>query len=205
MMNPKKNISGFYWGKGKDQMLTPIQNGQIRTNRSSTIEPVEANQHSQRDLKRHTDRFVNFELPKTLYQQMARLVGNFLQQIVGREDENQNKSSKPEYATQRFYKPISTAGQPREVRGIADRMPRLVDPENPFPNKDLILLGEAKDYPSAVIAIQYDDTVKPVFYEGNQVVARHLYLDSTRGSIRGLLILADGERMPVTIRVITAV
>lgn len=205
MMNLQKNISGFYWGKGKDQMFTPIQHGQIRTNRPSTIEPVDTKQYNQRDLKRHVDRFVNFELPKTLYQQMARLVGNFLQQIVGREDDNQHKSSKLEQATQRFYKPISTAGQPREVRGIADRMPRLVDPENPFPNKDLILLGEAKDYPSAVIAIQYDDTVKPVFYEGNQVVVRHLYLDSTRGSIKGLLILADGARLPVTIRVITAI
>ena len=186
-------------------MLTPIQNGQIRTNHPSSIEPIEANQYNQRDLRRHADRFVNFTLPRTLYQQMARLVGNFLQQIVGREDENQNKSSKPEQAIQRFYKPISTAGQPREVRGIADRMPRLVDPENPFPDKDLILLGEAKEYPSAVIAIQYDETVKPVFYEGNQVVARHLYLDSTRSSIKGLLILADGERLPITIRVITAV
>jgi hypothetical protein len=205
MMNPKKNISGFYWGKGKDQMLTPIQNGQIRANHLSTIEPIEANSYNQRDLRRQAERFVNFDLPKTLYQHMARLVGNFLQQIVGREDGNQHKSSKPEQATQRFYKPISTAGQPREVRGIADRMPRLVDPENPFPDKDLILLGEAKDYPSAVIAIQYDETVKPVFYEGNQVVARHLYLDSTRGSIKGLLILADGTRMPVNIRVITAV
>lgn len=186
-------------------MLTPIQNGQIRANHLSTIEPIEANAYNQRDLRRQAERFVNFDLPKTLYQHMARLVGNFLQQIVGREDDNQHKSSKPEQATQRFYKPISTAGQPREVRGIADRMPRLVDPENPFPDKDLILLGEAKDYPSAVIAIQYDDTVKPVFYEGNQVVARHLYLDSTRGSIKGLLILADGTRMPVNIRVITAV
>ena len=187
-------------------MLTPIQNGQVRTNSTSSIQPIEPNQYDQRDLRRHSDRFVNFELPRTLYQQMARLVGNFLQQITGREDNTEPKSdSKHEFATQRFYKPISTAGQPKEVRGIADRMPRLVDPENPFPDKDLILLGEAKDYPSAVIAIQYDETVKPVFYEGNQVVARNLYLDSTRGSIKGLLILADGVRMPITIRVITAV
>jgi hypothetical protein len=56
-----------------------------------------------------------------------------------------------------------------------------------------------------VIAVQFDDVVKPVFYEGNQVVARHLYLDSTRPSIKGLLVLADGGRIPVTIRVITAV
>lgn len=187
-------------------MLTPIQNGQVRTNRTSRIEPVLSNQYDQHNLRRHPERFVNFALPKALYQQMARLVGNFLQQIVGREEEALYKSNgKPELGTQRFYKPISTAGQPREVRGIADRMPRLVDPENPFPDKDLILLGEAKEYPSAVIAIQYDDVVKPVFYEGNQVVARHLHLDSTRSSIKGLLILADGERMPITIRVITAV
>ncbi|TXH73353.1 MAG: hypothetical protein E6Q85_05875 [Thiothrix sp.] len=187
-------------------MLTPIQNGQIRTKTISSIEPVEANQYDERDLRRNADRFVNFALPKTLYQQMARLVGNFLQQIVGREADNQTKgNNKPEFSTPRVYKPISTAGQPREVRGIADRMPRLVDPEDPFPNKDLILLGEAKDYSSAVIAVQFDDVVKPVFYEGNQVVARHLYLDSTRPSIKGLLVLADGGRIPVTIRVITAV
>lgn len=187
-------------------MLTPIQNGQVRTNNASSIQPIDANQYDQRTLRRHADRFVNFDLPRTLYQHMARLVGNFLQQIVGREEDDQHKSnSKQEFATQRFYKPISTAGQPREVRGIADRMPRLVDPENPFPSKDLILLGEAKDYPSAVIAIQYDEVIKPVFYEGNQVVARHLYLDSTRSSIKGLLVLADGERIPVMIRIITAV
>lgn len=187
-------------------MLTPIQHGQVRTNQASSIEPIEPNQYDERDLRRHSERFVNFALPKALYQQMARLVGNFLQQIVGREEDSQHPNNgKPEFGTQRFYKPISTAGQPREVRGIADRMPRLVDPENPFPSKDLILLGEAKDYPSAVIAIQYDDVVKPVFYEGNQVIARHLYLDSTRGSIKGLLVLADGGRVPVTIRVITAV
>ncbi|HPY39295.1 MAG TPA: hypothetical protein PLM98_02160 [Thiolinea sp.] len=187
-------------------MLTPIQNGQIRTNSTSSIEPVEPNQYDERDLRRHSDRFVNFTLPKALYQQMARLVGNFLQQMVGREaDTNSKSNGKLEFPTHRAYKPISTAGQPREVRGIADRMPRLVDPENPFPNKDLILLGEAKDYPAAVIAIQYDDVTKPVFYEGNQVVARHLYLDSTRTQILGQLVLADGGRLPINIRVITAV
>lgn len=187
-------------------MLTPIQHGQIPTSHLSGIEPVLANQYDQRNLRRHSERFVNFALPKALYQQMARLVGNFLQQIVGREEDLSHKSNgKPEFATQRFYKPISTAGQPKEVRGVADRMPRLVDPENPFPEKDLIFLGEAKEYPSAVIAIQYDDQVKPVCYEGNQVVARHLHLDSTRSSIKGLLILADGERLPVSIRVLTAV
>lgn len=187
-------------------MLTPIQHGQIHTNRTSGIEPILVNQYEQRNLRRHSERFVNFALPKALYQQMARLVGNFLQQIVGREDDLPYKGDgKPEFATQRFYKPISTAGQPKEVRGIADRMPRLVDPENPFPDKDLIFLGEAKEYPSAVIAIQYDDQIKPVCYEGNQVVARHLHLDSTRSSIKGILVLADGERLPITIRVLTAV
>ena len=52
--------------------------------------------------------------------------------------------------------------KPRQVRGIADRMPRLVDPKNPEPRRDSIFLCEAKDYPAAVIAIEFDNATKPI-------------------------------------------
>lgn len=184
-------------------MLTPIQNGRIQgppTLHSTELVPVET--IDKRDSRRQLfERSLHSSLPKSLYQQVTRLVSHFLQQIMGREQEEGSRSK-------RGLVDLSTdQAQPttREVRGIADRMPRLVDPENPFPHKDLVLLGEAKDYPAAVIAIQFDNQTKPVFYEGNQVVARSLYLDSTKPAIDGQLVLADGSRLPIHIRIITAI
>ena len=132
---------------------------------------------------------------KSLYRHVVGLVNQFLNQVMGREG-----------------MPLAEAGptmhnseKPRQVRGIADRMPRLVDPKNPEPCRDSIFLGEAKDYPAAVIAIEYNDTTKPVFYEGNQIIARHLTLDCEETSMGGKLILNDGTRVPVEIMILTAV
>ncbi len=186
-------------------MLTPIQSGQIQAKQTSGVEPLLAvNQVNKRDLRRHL-----FERPsqggihKSLYQQVTRLVSNLLSQIMGREPSRADQQGQT--AALSHFAQGRAENAPREVRGIADRMPRLVDPENPFPNRDMVFLGEAKDYPEAVIAIEYGENTKPVFYEGNQVIARSLYLDSTRPFLDGQLILADGSRLPIHIRIITAV
>lgn len=134
---------------------------------------------------------------KTIYQHVVRLVNQFVNQLMGRQQEGQKEPEQPRENTQN--------GKARQVRGIADRMPRLVDPQNPQPRRDSVFIGEARDYPAAVIAIEYDDDTHPVFYEGNQIVARHLNLNSEEATIDGKLILNDGSRMPIEIVVFTAV
>lgn len=133
---------------------------------------------------------------KTLYKHVVSLVNQFINQVMGREEMPQSSSGQTQAAN---------SNKLRQVRGVADRMPRLVDPKNPEPCRDSIFLGEAKDYPAAVIAIEYDGTTKPVFYEGNQIVARHLNLDCEESAIAGKLVLNDGTRLPVEIMIITAV
>jgi hypothetical protein len=132
---------------------------------------------------------------KSLYRHVVAVVNQFISQIMGREGTPEKKA---------MAETDSLAGV-RKVRGIADRMPRLVDPDNPKPEYDSVFLGEAKDYPAPVLAIEYNDITKPVFYEGNQVVARHLYLDCRDRSIQGQLILNDGTRLPIEIMIFTAV
>ena len=95
--------------------------------------------------------------------------------------------------------------QPRVVRGIADRSPQLVGSGYPPSNRDTVFLGDVQDYPDTIIALQYGEEVKPVYYEGNQIVARFLTLDTSRESIAGSLILTDGQHIPVDIMVLTAV
>ncbi|MEZ5537296.1 MAG: hypothetical protein R3F02_16925 [Thiolinea sp.] len=132
---------------------------------------------------------------KSLYRHMVAVVNQFINQIIGREGTPGKKA-------------IADNGHQvgvRQVRGIADRMPRLVDPANPKPEHDSVFLGEARDYPAPVLAIEYNNMTKPVFYEGNQVVARHLYLDCQDKVIQGQLVLNDGTRMPIEILVFTAV
>ena len=95
--------------------------------------------------------------------------------------------------------------QLRSVRGIADRMPRLVDEHYPFPARDMVFLGESRDYPDKVLALQYDNHWRPVVLEGTQLVARGLHLDTTEPVIQGVLILNDGSSLPIEIHVIIAV
>ncbi|PID34463.1 MAG: hypothetical protein CR976_00125 [Thiotrichales bacterium] len=132
---------------------------------------------------------------KSLLRNVLSLVNQFLGQIMRREGTAGLKSATD----------VEDTSEVRKVRGIADRMPRLVDPSNPKPQNDSVFLGEAKDYPVPVLAIEYNDMTKPVFYEGNQVVARHLYLDCAQKEISGQLVLNDGSRLPVEIVVLTAV
>lgn len=131
---------------------------------------------------------------KSLYRHVVAMVNQFLNQIM-RRDEGTPQLKAREYQ----------ATEVRQVRGIADRMPRLVDPANPKPQNDSVFLGEAKDYPAPVLAIEYNGMTKPVFYEGNQVVARHLYLDCQEKEIAAKLVLNDGTRLPVDIIIFTAV
>lgn len=188
-------------------MLTPINNsGQIQTRQVGGIEPVlvEPDQVSRRLARKH---LLGQEtgVHKSLYQHLTRLVSNFLSQIMGR-DQDEKPRALPNQNKQRLTGSLpANSNEPLVVRGIADRMPRLVNPDDPFPSRDLILLGEARDFPEPVLAVQYGDVIKPVFYEGNQVVARNLYLDCTQPSLDGQLVLADGTRMPVIIKIITAV
>ena len=161
----------------------------------------------EREKKRHQYLFQSQPLQKnkTIYQHVVRMVSQFINQITGRQQEQQlqgSKYNKTHNATEQYSEQQS---KPRQIRGIADRMPRLVDPENPKPRRDSVFIGESKDYPAAVIGIEYDGDTHPVFYEGNQIVARHLHLDSEEASIDGQLILNDGRRFPVEIIVITAV
>nr|CAA6822083.1 MAG: Unknown protein [uncultured Thiotrichaceae bacterium] len=132
---------------------------------------------------------------KSLYRHVVSMVNQFISQIMGREGTTQQMTVD---MGDQFVKV-------RKVRGIADRMPRLVDPDNPKPQNDSVFLGEAKDYPTPVLAIEYNNMTKPVFYEGNQVVARHLHLDRNAGEISGNLVLNDGSRLPIDIMILTAV
>ncbi|MGB0847448.1 MAG: hypothetical protein ACPGSM_12030 [Thiolinea sp.] len=154
---------------------------------------------NEREKKRYQYLFQSSQLHsnKTLYRHVVGLVNQFISQVMGRQEEN-SSSTPPVPVT-------ANNDKPRQVRGVADRMPRLVDPNNPEPRRDSIFLGEAKDYPAAVIAIEYDGSTKPVFYEGNQIVARHLHLDCEKNSVSGKLVLNDGTRLPVEIMIITAV
>ena len=127
---------------------------------------------------------------QSLFKSVINLVNKFINQMIGRKSAAEETPAAPSI---------------RQVRGIADRMPHLVDPKKPMPERDTIFLGEARDYPAAVIAIELNNTTKPVFYEGNQVVARHLNLDTEQTSMQGTLIFNDGNRMPVEVMVITAV
>ncbi|MEZ5449267.1 MAG: hypothetical protein R3E89_09825 [Thiolinea sp.] len=186
-------------------MLTPINSGQIQTRQIERVEPTPVDATGRRLARKHR-LGQDIGIPKVLYQHITRLVSNFLSQIMGRGQDEQQQRSLPNKQRQSLAgNAAANDDNTLTVRGIADRMPRLVDPENPFPNRDLILLGEARDFPEPVIAIQYGDYIKPVFYEGNQVVARGLYLDCTQSSMDGQLVLADGSRLPVLIKIITAV
>ena len=167
------------------------------TAKNVTNAPVEG-----REKKRYQYLFQSQTLQKnkTIYQQVVKLVNQFINQVTGRQQEQQSrgKPDNPNDATEQHAKL-------RQIRGIADRMPRLVDPDNPKPRNDSIFIGEAKDYPAAVIGIEYDGNTHPAFYEGNQIVVRHIHLDSEKPSIEGRLIMDDGSRFPVEITVITAV
>lgn len=153
---------------------------------------------NERESKRYQYLFQSQTLQKnkSLYQHVVRLVNHFINQVMGREEQPTKQFNEGD---------TDKNSKPRQVRGIADRMPRLVDPNNPEPRRDSVFIGEAKDYPAAVIAIEYDGNTHPVFYEGNQIVARHLNLDSEEPSIEGKLILNDGSRSPIEIVIITAV
>lgn len=132
---------------------------------------------------------------KSLFRNVVSLVNQFISQVMRREGATHLTSMAD----------TDQMTEVRKVRGIADRMPRLVDPSNPKPENDSVFLGEAKDYPAPVLAIEYDNMTKPVFYEGNQVVARHLYLDCNEKEISGKLVLNDGTRLPIEIIILTAV
>ena len=175
---------------GQNHLNTTESQGIAKT------EPV-----TEREQKRYQYLFQSQSLHKnkTIYQHIVKLVNRFITQIMGRQSEN------PQALNNQDSSDKAQNNKPRQIRGIADRMPRLVDPQNPKPHRDSVFIGEAKDYPVAVIAIEYDNNVHPVFYEGNQIVARHLHLDSEEASIDGQLILNDGRRFPVEIIVITAV
>lgn len=162
---------------------------------------------SEREKKRHQYLFQSQPLQKnkTIYQHVVRMVSQFINQITGRQQEQQSQGSKYNKFNNTIEQRSEQQNKPRQVRGIADRMPRLVDPENPRPRRDSVFIGESKDYPAAVIGIEYNGDTHPVFYEGNQIVARHLHLDSEENPIDGQLILNNGHRFPIEIIVITAV
>lgn len=186
-------------------MLAPIQNGQITTRTVEGVEPLLNEQVDRRDPRRHQFDIQDPFPPKSLYRQFTRLVNNFLQQIMGR-DHDEGQGQKPVVIQPLNLREESIKDKPREVRGIADRAPRPTDAgKAQVLQRDLILLGEGKDYDEPVIAIQFDGKTKPVFYEGNQVVARNLHLDSAKPVINGQLILADGSKLPVHIHVLTAI
>ncbi len=155
---------------------------------------------AERDHRRYQYLFNSSPLhsDKSLFRNVVSLVNQFISQIMRREGTADFKSM-DDMADMRETHEV------RKVRGIADRMPRLVDPSNPKPQNDSVFLGEAKDYPAPVLAIEYNNMTKPVFYEGNQVVARHLYLDCDEKEISGQLVLNDGTRLPIEIMIFTAV
>ncbi len=132
---------------------------------------------------------------KSFFRHVVTMVNQFLSQIMGRDEASQKQLQTEDNCLTGV----------RQVRGIADRVVGRVDPDNPKPEHDSVFLGEAKDYPAPVLAIEYNNTIKPVFYEGNQVVARHLYLDGNDHSTPGRLILNDGSYLPIEIMVFTAV
>lgn len=192
-------------------MFTLWQTGRTQANsiNPAAANEVSANQAIQKRGARR-DVFLHPEtLPhKSLYQQLFGLVSQVISQIMGREEageqrDQQQRRSK-EQASNTPLAEADETGAPREVRGIADRMPRIMDPHNPFPKRDLVLLGEDKDYPQAVLAIELAGEIKPVFYEGSQVVARNLMLDDQLTPVEGVLLLADGSRLAIRIHVWTA-
>ncbi len=137
----------------------------------------------------------------TLSHCMRRVAHHFINQLSGKHQQ------KPTIASKHRRVDTTTAdpNRPRQVRGVADRMPRPHAPDRAQSRRDSVFIGEAKDYPVPVIGIEYDGCTHPVFYEGNQVVARHLRLNSQVPVINGQLILNDGNRLPVEIMVLTAV
>ena len=176
---------------------TEVKKPEELTEVTSTDEIVETTKippASQKEARRYQYLFQSSPLQsnKSLLRNVLNMVNKFLQQVMGRDFMDKQAQSAEQQS-------------PKQVRGIADRMPRLIDPRNPEPSRDSIFLGEARDYPAAVIAIQYKNTTKPVFYEGNQIVARHLNLECDEPSLPGTLIFNDGTRMPVEIMIITAV
>ena len=90
-----------------------------------------------------------------------------------------------------------------KVNGIADRLPRALDPWNPIPNHDLILLGMADDYPQRVVSITIGGDTTPISYENGQVVARHLNFGDLR-FLNGHLTLANGTKLILQIQIIKA-
>jgi hypothetical protein len=90
-----------------------------------------------------------------------------------------------------------------KATGIADRLPREIDPWNPIPNQDLIFLGIEQDYEKPVVSITIGGDTTPVSHEGDQVVARYLNFGNSR-YIEGHLTLADGSKVPLQIHVIKA-
>ncbi|MEZ5479775.1 MAG: hypothetical protein R3E95_20550 [Thiolinea sp.] len=179
-------------------MFISPNNGQIDAKKAELSGTAHTRPVNEREQRRYQYLFQSSPLHsnKSLYQHVVRLVNHFISQVMGRQQ--------PMADGTETVNPGSS-GAIRQVRGIADRMPRLVDPDNPYPSRDSIFLGEARDYPAAVIAIEYEGQIKPVFYEGNQVVARHLQLDCDKTSVTGRLILNDGSRIPIDIMIFTAV
>ncbi|HPQ95488.1 MAG: hypothetical protein KDI44_17535 [Thiothrix sp.] len=179
-------------------MLTPIEHGRISSTGDVNGVARTLENRDAKDFQRwEKSRQLPHEKHKSLYRNFLRLIESFLHQITGK---GQSGSIGTDAASAR-----QATDQPRVVRGIADRSPRLVDPDHPLSNRDTVLLGDAQDYPDTVIALQYGEEVKPVCYENNQIVARFLTLDTSQESIAGTLILTDGRRIPVDIMVLTAV
>jgi len=190
-------------------MFTLWQTGRTQT---GSINPAAANEVSANHIQKRgarRDVFLHPEITphKSLYQQFFGLVSQVISQIMGREEAGEQREQQrrsKEQASNTALTDADEADTPLEVRGIADRMPRIIDPHNPFPKRDLVLLGEDKDYPQAVLAIELAGEIKPVFYEGHQVVARNLMLDDQRTPVDGVLLLADGSRLAIRINVWTA-
>ncbi|PID49138.1 MAG: hypothetical protein CR991_07880 [Proteobacteria bacterium] len=193
-------------------MWTSRQINRAQTSRASSLAASELSvgmpinkRHQKRDLLLRQNLIPN----KSLYKQIVGMVSQMISQILGREAVDEQKQSKSRFqslhsADQEPSLSEDEAPNLREVRGIADRMPRTLDPHNPFPKRDLVLLGEAGDYPEPVIAIDVAGQLKPVFYEGHQVIARNLFLDDQRNPVEGRLLLSNGKQMPIRINVITA-
>lgn len=186
-------------------MLIPTPSS-ASTSRLNTVPLSETelviDKRREREGQRFSQQQRSYTTPRQLYQHMVRLINQFIHQVMGREQ--QEEGSQTQTATEKTQA-TTTGAQTRVVRGIADRMPRLVDPQNPFPARDSIFLGAASDYPEAVLAIQYNDQLKAVVYEGSQLIARGVQLDTDRPMVAGKLILTDGSTVPIQIQVIMAI
>lgn len=128
---------------------------------------------------------------KKLYKQAGNLFGLFKSQVVGRVHEIPN-IKQPEQTNHGL-----------RVTGIADRLPRESHVMNDHTQRDLIMLGQHSDYKHPVASITINGSTMPVANENGQVVARNLDFGGAE-HLSGYITLANGERVPLDINVITA-